>query len=131
MPEVRTSVKNVHKWNGKNHTHLEKNRAQRSTRSDVQKHTRQNRERKMIMTPNSIPKSEFIFGVAPRGEPLEAQPTLRHKEWAHRTPKGFPMIGKQMKMISKNPKIAKHNFKSQAFSEPGLLICAKRLQYRH
>ena len=27
------------------------------------------------MTPKSIPKNEFIFGVAPPGPPLGAQPT--------------------------------------------------------
>ena len=30
------------------------------------------------MTPKSVPKSEFIFGVAPRGAPLVAQTAFGH-----------------------------------------------------
>ena len=46
------------------------------------------------MTPKSVPKDEFILGVAPPGAPLVAQTAFGHQKFAPNTPKVLPMIEK-------------------------------------
>ena len=49
------------------------------------------------MTPKSIPKDDFISGVAPLGAPLVALTSFGHQKLAPRAPKVFPMIEKSTK----------------------------------
>ena len=79
------------------------------------------------MTPKSVPKDEFISGVAPLGAPLVALTAFGHEKLAPRAPKVPPMIEKQPKLTPKSPPIAKKSFQVQAFWEPGPADCAKRL----
>ena len=46
------------------------------------------------MTPNWVPKNDFIFGVAPLPAPLVAQTAFVMKKWAPSTAKVLPMIEK-------------------------------------
>ena len=80
------------------------------------------------MTPKSVPKDDFISGVAPLGAPLVAQTAFGHQKLPPRAPKVPPMIEKSTKSDPKEPPIAKKSFQIQAFWEPGPADCAKRLQ---
>ena len=80
------------------------------------------------MTPKSVPKDDFISGVAPLGASLVALTALGHQKLAPRAPKVLPMIENQQKLTPKSPPIAKKSFQIQAFWEPGPADCAKRLK---
>ena len=55
------------------------------------------------MTPKSVPKDEFISGVAPVGAPLVALTAFGHEKLAPRAPKVPPMIEKTTKNDTKEP----------------------------
>ena len=80
------------------------------------------------MTLKSVPKDDFISGVAPLGAPLVAQTAIGHQKLAPSAPKVLQMIKKSTKNNTKEPPIAKKNSRIQFVSEPGPADCAKRLQ---
>ena len=80
------------------------------------------------MTPKSVPKDDFISGVAPLGAPLVALTAFGHQKLAPRAPKAPPMIEKSTKNDAKEPPDSKKSFQIQVFWEPGPADCAKRLQ---
>ena len=49
------------------------------------------------MTPNSVPKDDFISGVAPLGAPLVAQTAFGHQKLAPSAPKVLQIIEKSTK----------------------------------
>ena len=55
------------------------------------------------MIPKSVPKDEFISGVAPLGAPLVALTAFGHQKLAPRAPKVPPMIEKSTKNNTKEP----------------------------
>ena len=55
------------------------------------------------MTPTSVPKDDFILGVAPLGAPLVALIAFGHQKLAPRAPKVLPMIDKPTKNATKEP----------------------------
>ena len=55
------------------------------------------------MTPKSVPKDEFISGVAPLGAPLVAQTAFGHQKLAPSAPKVLPMIENSAKNNTKEP----------------------------
>ena len=55
------------------------------------------------MTPNSVPKDDFISGVAPLGAPLVAQTAFGHQKFAPSAPKLLSMIEKSIKNHTKEP----------------------------
>ena len=55
------------------------------------------------MTPKSVPKDDFISGVAPLGAPLVALTAFGHQKLAPRAPKVLPMINKPTKNATKEP----------------------------
>ena len=55
------------------------------------------------MTPKSVPKDEFISGVARLGPPLVALTAFGHQKLAPRAPKVPPMIEKSTKSDPKEP----------------------------
>ena len=55
------------------------------------------------MTPKSVPKDDFISGVAPLGAPLVALTAFGHQKLAPRAPKVPPMFEKSTKNDFKEP----------------------------
>ena len=53
------------------------------------------------MTSKSVPKDDFISGVAPLGAPLVALTAFGHQKLAPRAPKVLPMIEKSTKNNTK------------------------------
>ena len=55
------------------------------------------------MTPKSVPKDNFISGVAPLGAPVVALTAFGHQKLAPRAPKVPPTINKSIKNDTKEP----------------------------
>ena len=55
------------------------------------------------MTPNSLPKNEFILGLPPLVAPLVAQTVLGHQKLAPSAAQVLPMIEKSTKNDTKEP----------------------------
>ena len=55
------------------------------------------------MTPKSIPKDEFISGVAPLGAPLVAQTAFGHQKLVPSAAQVLPIIEKSTKKDTKEP----------------------------
>ena len=80
------------------------------------------------MTPKSVPKDEFISGVAPLEAPLVAHPAFGHQKLVPNAAQVLPIIEKSTKKTPKSPPIAKNSSRMQGVSEPGPADCAKRLK---
>ena len=55
------------------------------------------------MTPKSVPKDDFISGVAPLGAPLVAQTAFGHQKLVPSASQVLPMIEKSTKNNAKEP----------------------------
>ena len=79
------------------------------------------------MTPKSVPKDDFISGVAPLGAPVVALTAFGHQKLAPRAPTVPPMIKKSTKKDTKDLPDCEKELPKLSFSEPGPADCAKRL----
>ena len=67
------------------------------------------------MTPTSVPKNDFISGVAPLGTPLVALTAFGHEKLAPRAPKVPPMIEKTTKTDTKESPDCEKELPSSSF----------------
>jgi hypothetical protein len=79
-----------------------KHRSQNSLKAMLKTDANKSKNNQNI-TPKSIPKDDFISGVAPPGAPLVAQTGFGHQKLAHSAPKVLPMIEKSTKNDIKEP----------------------------
>ena len=81
------------------------------------------------VTPKSLPENEWIWGLPPLGALWSPKQLLGIESKPPALPKCFQQSKNKPNIIPRSPSIVKKSSKSQAFSEPSLADCAKRLQY--
>ena len=91
-----TNIENINKW-CRNEANIHEKSAPELNKKRCLKTDAKKSKNTQKMTPKSIPKDDFISGVAPLGAPLVALTAFGHEKLPPKAPKVPPMIEKSTK----------------------------------